>query len=38
MENIDDYDENIQGIVKQIDRLFKKAKTAVRSASHQALE
>ena len=30
MENIEDYDDNIQGIIKQIDRLFKKAKTAVR--------
>ena len=28
MENIEDYDDNVQGIIKQIERLFKKAKTA----------
>jgi len=29
MESIEDYDDNVQSLLKQLDRLFKKAKTAV---------
>ncbi len=29
MNNIEDYDDNLQSLQKQLDRLFKKSKTAV---------
>ena len=30
MNNIEDYDDNVQSLQKQLDRLFKKSKTSVK--------